>query len=157
MKKTIIFSLICCTLFITGCGCGKKNKIIVHKCSNQVQNDNYLYEVNYEMKSSDDDTLLNYTRKEVYSSDDADFLTNMDDYKNNYFSELKKLNGVEYSSSILDNNKLETTLTIDFSIVDYDKLCDLDNFYLNFYDDETQRISAKYAIDYYIGDDITCS
>lgn len=158
MKKIIILCFTICTLFITGCGCSKKEeKIVVKKCSNKAEEDNYTYNVDYDLESNENNMLLKYTRTEIYTSDDNAFLDNMEQYKNDYFSELQKLESVEYNSEIVDN-QLKTTLIIDFSNNnDNKKIFELDPFYLNFYNDETELVDINYAVDYYVGENMTCS
>ncbi len=155
MKKTIILGLLLCTLFVTGCGCGKKEKNEMHKCTHSAVNDNYDYDVEYNFESNSDDKLLKYTRKEIYSHADKTFLENMQKYKQEFFTELNKLDGFKYSDSISDD-ELTTEITIDFAKIDKSKLLEIDSFYLNFYDSDDE-FNVNYAVDYYIGEEMTCS
>lgn len=155
MKKIIIvLNLLVLTLFISGCGCSKKT--IKHFCSNSAENENFNYDVKYEFEAdSKTDVLIKYTRKETYTSDEESVLEGMQQYKQEYFTELNKLDGFEYKDTISDN-KLTTELVIDFSKTDREKLLDLDIFYINFYD-ENDNFNVQQTIDYYIGEKMSCS
>lgn len=56
MKKTIIFSLICCTLFITGCGCGKKEKKLTCSYKDDTLEENFTINFKNDIAVSFDST-----------------------------------------------------------------------------------------------------
>ncbi len=155
MKKAIIvLNFLVLALFISGCGCSKKEEIKSHQCSHQAINEDYTYDVKYNFESSSD-KLIKYTRTEKYSSDNVTTLENMQTYKQSYFEKFKEIDGFEYSDNI-SNNELNIELTIDFSKINKEKLLEIEPFYLNFCD-SNDNFNINYTVDYYIGEGMTCS
>ncbi len=156
MKKIIIIlNFLVLALFISGCGCSKKEEEIKsHQCSHQATNNDYSYDVKYNFESNSD-KLIKYTRIEKYSSDNVSVLENMKTYKQKYFEKFKEIDGFEYSDNI-SNNELNVELIIDFSKIDKEKLLEIEPFYLNFCDSD-DNFNINYTVDYYIGEGMTCS
>ena len=155
MKKVFVLCLCLCTLMITGCGCNKKDEIVIKKCSNSTKNEDFNYEVNYSFESKKN-VMKKYIRKEKYTSDNNEVIENMNKYKNDYFSSLSDFKEIKFETNVSDG-VLETTLTIDFSKINQKKLFEKEPFYINFYNDEEGIIDVNYAIEYYEGDNLSCS
>ncbi len=156
MKKAmIVLNFILLALFISGCGCNKKEEEIkTSQCLHKATNEDYTYDVKYNFESSSD-KLIKYVRTEKYSSDDITVLENMQTYKQEYFEKFKEIDGFEYSDDISDN-ELDIIITIDFLKINKEKLLEIEPFYLNFCDSD-DNFNINYTIDYYIGEGMTCS
>ena len=51
---------------------------------------------------------------------------------------------------------MNTELKIDFSKIDKEKLLEIETFYLNFLD-ENDSFNINYVMDFYMGEEMTCS
>ncbi|MCI8778009.1 MAG: YehR family protein [Bacilli bacterium] len=158
MKKiTVVLNFLVLALFISGCGCSKKEeeKIENYHCLHEAINDDYTYDVKYDFEADSNEKLITYKRIEKYTSDNNEVLNNMKIYKQQYFEKFNGVEGLVYSDNLSDN-ELNIELTIDFSKIDKEKLLEIEPFYLNFYDSDDE-FNINYTIDYYIGEGMICS
>ena len=153
MKKTIIFSLICCTLFITGCGCGKKEKTIVCQMDKTIDNYDYNAEITivYNTKTNE---LISIDEKEYFDSNDLDFLNTIKSYDESQYSIYNDFENTKYSISI-DGNKMTRNFYVNYKNIDIEKLIALDSQQLIFVD-ENRKTNINNALEYYKNNGNTC-
>ena len=146
MKKTIIFSLVCCTLFITGCGCGKKIKTT--EC-NLTRDD---YKVKFIFKYNDKDKkILSFERIETIDNYDASLKSNYQ----SFFTSMKNwddsIDNYDYEYEITETT-ITSKLNINFEKVDYDELLNVPGLYPKYYDYDKKYFDIDLAIKEYKND-----
>lgn len=125
MKKIIILSIAFCSLFITGCGCNKKEMKTV-TCKLNKTYDIYEYStvvtITYDGETG---IVTNVLEEEKIFSGDKQFLQNVKTLDEGIHEIYNDVKHITYENSI-DEDSFYKKFEIDYSKVDLNKLLELD-------------------------------
>lgn len=143
ISKIIIIS----ALLVCLCGCGKKDKNEVLKCTFKTSQQNYNIETTNNI-SSKDNIVTSVQTKTIIKSDSKDIL---EEFKNSYESQYKELNkkykGYDYTVKIKDD-KLSILVNIDYNKFNLKKFAN-DNVAMKKYLNKQKKFKLDGAKEYY--------
>lgn len=127
-----MFCLSLCVLFITGCGCSKKEKIKEITCTINEKYESYTisatYDITYDEKSG---RVYSYEEEEKIENADLEVMESLKTYANERYEELNKLENFDFDVAI-DNDKLVNKVKINYDRINKEKLLEKDNSYNNY-------------------------
>lgn len=131
MKKTlVILNLVLLSLFISGCGCSKKEETVT--CKLKIENDIYNMNGEYIIRyNKGDGTVLSYNENEVVelkTENDLEPLSSLKEFSDDRYSELKELEYFNVDTKI-QNNKIINKVIINFDKINKEQLLDIDYSY----------------------------
>ena len=132
MKKIFILSLCLFTLFITGCGCSKKENLKKIICTINEKYEPYtisaVYNIKYDEKTK---KIYLYDEEEIIENADLETIETLREYADEKYKDLKKIEYFDFNTNV-NNNKIVNKVKIDYEQIDKDKLLEVDFSYNNY-------------------------
>lgn len=149
MKKIIIvLNFLVLALFISGCGCSKKEKIL--KCSYEEERPTYFkYNADIELYYNSDDEVLKSVDKnlyKLYENGDKNILEEQSQLIDWLYEKYETIDYYDMEQKI-ENDTLLATITIDYKKINMNMLIEINEFY-DIYN-QNKKIMLQDMVDYY--------
>ena len=144
MKKVLIIAnLLMLTLFISGCGCSKKEESKTVVCSLKQEESKYEINSNITIKYDEiSNDIISFEEDSYLISDVEEVRNEFKTLNDNHYSTY----GKHYSSSIKDD-KVQINININFNKVSVDEFLELDEYNYGYLTDD--KIDYNKMIEYY--------
>lgn len=156
MKKTlVILNLVILSLFISGCGCSKKEEVKTVMCKLNKSFDDYNvnaeYKIQYYVK---DDSVKNIEQQANFTSNNPDTLEFIKQLNSLDYEEYSKLNGGTYTANVGEES-LDLYLYLDFEKINLETF--INTYDSNQYYIVDDKINYKKYIEEFERDEFNCN